>query len=195
MAEEGGVGAGLVLKEISVLKDMVDKGQGGISYTSDQITYPKDLERVDDTIYSRTQPIASIHKSGYVYHSDDIVFYVHGEFRAYDQLILNDPNSVVTPVMANVYVDLDHSEKAGLTQLEIHFTALQTPFGSPEDPRIRFVCDGHYDPAGSGDTRFRAVVEIDGQANVNVVESEVTGGDGVLTDNSPKGFDLTVEGN
>jgi hypothetical protein len=189
---EGEAGTGVVLKAVSVLKNMVDKGQGGVNYSSDQITYPHDLALVDDAV-SKSKMVAYIHKSGYVYQSDAISFSVYGEFRAYDQVIENDPNSVVTPVMANVYIDLDQSDKAGLTELDIRFTALNTAFGTAEDPRIRFVCDGHYDPAGSGDTRFRAVVEIDQQANVNVIDKQVTGGDGIISDESPSGFSVTVE--
>jgi hypothetical protein len=182
----------LVLKGISIVKDVISKGQGGVSYTSDQITYPHDLERVDEDVVSKMNAVASIGKTGALF-SDAISFYVHGEFRAYDQPIENDPNSLVMPVMANVYVDLQSSEKATLTELEIHFTALQTPFGTADDPRIRFLCEGHYDPAGTGDTRFRAVVEIDQNAKVNVIEQQKTGGDGALTDESPNGFSLTIE--
>jgi len=72
-------------------------------------------------------------------------------------------------------------------------TALHTAYETAADPKIRFVCDGHYDPAGSGDTRFRAVVEIDQNANVTVIDKQITGGEGVISDDSPHGFSLTVE--
>jgi hypothetical protein len=193
MSEESGEGEGLVLKGVTVLKGMFDKGQGGITYTSDQITYPDDLKAVpDDLTRSGGSMAACIGKRGYVYASDNIWFRVQGQFREYDQTILGDPNSVTTPVMANVYVDLEESEKAGLTELEIHFTALRTPYGTAEDPKIRFVCDGRYDPAGTGDTRFRSVLEIDQKGYVNVIEHDVTGGDGVMSDDSPNGFFLTI---
>jgi hypothetical protein len=138
MADESGV----ALKAISVLKDVVSKGQGGLAYTSDQITYPNDLGQVPDDAFPKTQNVASMSKPASLYAGDSITFEVHGEFRAYDQLILDDPNSIVMPVMANVYVDLYSSEKADLTELEIHFTALQTPYGTAQDPRIRFLCEG-----------------------------------------------------
>jgi len=179
-------------KTVSVLKNMVDRGQGGVTYTSDQITYPSDLDNVEDAL-TRRQTVAYIYKDGSFYEDDAITFMLHGEFRAYEQLVEGDPNSITTPIMANVYVDLERSKKAGLTELEIHFNALHAAYGPDEDPRIRFVCDGRYDPAGSGDTRFRVVLEVDQNANVTVVESQVTGGDGVLHDSSPNGFSLTVE--
>src|ERR1035437_5340155 len=98
---------GLALKAISVLKDFISKGQGGLNYTSDQITYPNDLGQVPGDVYSKTRQVTFIHKTGSLYASDEITFVMHGEFRAYDQPIENDPNSIVMPVMANVYVDLD----------------------------------------------------------------------------------------
>ncbi len=193
MAEDGGI----ALQAISVLKDFVSKGQGGLTYSSDQITYPKDLAQVPEDASPKTQAVASIGKLGSLYASDNITFLVHGDFRAYDQTIEDDPNSIVTPVMANVYIDLDSSEKAGLTELEIKFSALQVPYGTGQDPRIRFLCEGHYDPAGTGDLRFRAVVEIDQNANVNCVAGDdapkITGGDGEINDDSPNGFDVTIQ--
>ena len=185
-------GGDILSTTVSVLKDMVNQGQGGITYTSDQITYPSDLDNVADAVTGR-QTVAYIYKNGSFYEDDAITFMLHGEFRAFEQLVEGDPSSITTPIMANVYVDLESSKKAGLTELEIHFNAMQKAYGRDEDPRIRFVCNGRYDPAGSGDTRFRVVLEVDQNANVTVIESQVTGGDGVLQDNSPNGFSLTVE--
>lgn len=190
-------GGGFVLKALSFVKDFVSKGQGGLTYISDQVKYPGDLAQVPDDAVLKTQQVAYIHKLGSLYASDDITFFVHGNFRAYSQSIEDDPNSIVMPVLANVYVDLEDSQKAELTELEIHFTALETPYGTAQDPRIRFLCEGHYDPAGSGDARFRAVVEIDQNANVNCVGDDdhpkITGGDGAINDDSPNGFGVTIQ--
>jgi hypothetical protein len=185
--------ADIALKAISIVPNIISKGQDGVSYTSDQITYPSDLAAVPDDAYPKIGSVAGIGKFGSLYHGDSIEFNLHGEFRPYDQLIEDDPNSVVTPIMANVYVDLYSSEKAGSSELEIHFTALKTPYGTAKDPRIRFLCEGHYDPAGTGDLRFRAVVEIDQNANVNVVEGpQITGGEGEVHDYSPNGFSVSA---
>jgi hypothetical protein len=192
MADESNI----ALEAISVVKDFVSKGQGGLNYSSDQITYPRDLAQVPEDANSKEVMVANVHKAGSLYASDELTFSVYGQFRAYDQTIIDDPNAIVTPVMANVYIDLTSSEKAGLSELEIHFTALQTPYGNGTDPRIRFLCEGHYDPAGSGDFRFRAVVEIDQNGNVNCLEDDpprITGGDGVISDDSPHGFDVTIQ--
>jgi hypothetical protein len=183
----------IALKAISIIPKINSQGQDGVSYTSDQITYPSDLAVVPGDAYPKIGSVAEIFKLGSLYHRDTFEFNLRGEFRPYDQLIEDDPNSVVTPIMANVYVDLYSSEKAGASELEIHFTALKTPYGTAKDPRIRFLCEGHYDPAGTGDLRFRAVVEIDQNANVNVVEGpQITGGDGEVHDNSPNGFSVSA---
>jgi hypothetical protein len=188
-------GADIVLKEVEVLSKMSSRAQDGIVWSSQQITYPRDLGRVDDDVFPRTQLVLSIFNNSPFFEDDEIEFYVKGDFRAYEQLILNDPNSIVTPVMANVRIELDSVKKSGSTKLDVSFTALETSFGTAEDPRIRFECNGHYDPAGDGDTKFNAMIEIDQQANVTVVSTRVVGGDGELGDNSPKGFTLRIGGN
>lgn len=190
--------AELVLKALSVYKDTVGRSESGISWTSDQVTYPADLkgQLLSDDVFSKSGQVLVISKSGGLnglYAGDNIPFAVHGDFRAYDQVIENDPASIVMPVMANVYVSYEPSlsEKATLTEVEVHFTALDTIFGKAEDPRIRYVCEGHYDPAGPGDIRFAVVVEVDQNANVYLVENR-SGPDVSLTDNSPNGVYLTV---
>jgi hypothetical protein len=182
-----------VLKTLNVLRDMTSDSQGGVSYTSDQVTYPHDLERVPEDAYPSAQAALYVHRQGYAYRDDQISFAVRGNFRAFDQLILGDPNSVTLPVMANVDIYLNGVEKAGHTTLEVRFSADATPYGTAEDPRIRFRCEGHYDPAGTGDTRFTAVLEVDQHANVNVIGAQVTGGDGEIVDNSPAGFSLSIK--
>lgn len=128
--------ADIALRAMSIVPTIISKGQDGVSYTSDQITYPSDLAAVPDDAYPKIGIVAGIGKVGSLYHGDSIDFNLHGEFRPYDQLIEDDPNSVVTPIMANVYVDLYSSEKAGSSELEIHFTALKTAYGTAKDPRI-----------------------------------------------------------
>jgi hypothetical protein len=182
-----------VLKTLSVLRDLTSDSQSGVSYSSDQVTYPHDLDRVPEDAYAREQTALYVHKQGYAYRDDQISFAVRGSFRAFDQLILGDPASITVPVMANVDVYLNGVDKAGLSTLEVRFSADATPYGTAEDPRIRFRCEGHYDPAGAGDTRFTAVLEVDQHANVNIVAAQVTGGDGQLGDNSPAGLSLAIQ--
>jgi hypothetical protein len=188
-------GTDVVLKGVEVLSKMSSRDQDGIIWSTQHITYPRGLDRVDDDVFSRMQLVLSIFNSSPFFESDDIAFYMKGEFRAYEQLILNDPNSIVTPVMANVRIEPVRIQKSGSTKLDISFTALETSFGTAEDPRIRFECNGHYDPAGTGDTTFNALIEIDQQANVTVVSFQIVGGDGELGDDSPNGFTLRIEGN
>ena len=181
-----------VLEYIKVEHDYMSSGSGGLVYSSDMVTYPRDLQRVDDA-YPKTNQVAYFGKQGYVY-TDKVWFELHGEFRPFEQLIEGDPNSITMPVMANVYITLaQFSDMSSKSELSISFKAMDTAYGTAEDPRIRFLCEGHYDPALTGDTRFRAVLEVDQNANVNVIEYGITMGDGVLSNESPSGFALRIE--
>jgi hypothetical protein len=191
----------IVLQAIQIARQTFGTSESGITWSSDQITYPSNLvgQVLPDDANDRSQTVAWIHKTGGLdglLADDSIYFTVHGNFRPYSQVILDDPASVVTPVLANVYVSYYSAlgQKATETQLEIHFTALDTAFNSAEDPRVRFICEGHYDPAGPGDVRFAVVVEIDTQANVTLIENR-SGPDTIVTDDSPNGFDLTLPDN
>jgi len=176
---------------IGVATNYITGGSGGLSHSSDMITYPQGLLQVADA-YPKTNRAAYFSKQGYIY-TDSIWFDLHGEFRAFDQLIEGDPDSITEPVMANVYITLGtSSDMSSKSELSIAFKAMTTAYGTPQDPRIRFLSEGHYDPALTGDTRFRVVLEIDQNANVNVIEQQITMGDGVLSDESPGGFSLRI---
>jgi hypothetical protein len=183
------------LAAIGVVSGYISGGSGGLSHSSDMNTYPKDLASVGDA-YPREHTAAFIYKQGELF-TDELTFEVHGDFRAYDQQILEDPNSIVWPVMANVYITLAGALAANKisskSELSIAFKAMETAYGTPQDPRVRFLCEGHFDPALTGDTQFRVVLEVDQDANVNVIQQEITIGDGVLADNSPRGFSLHIE--
>ncbi len=189
-----GDGAGLTLEGISLVKDIISSNEGGIGYKSDQITYPAGLSYVPEDANPQTPAVFSVGKLGSLFHDDAILFTLRGNFRAYEQTIIDDPNSILTPVMANVYVQLETSSKSSFSSLEVQFTALQTPYGSAEDPRIRFNVAGRFDPAGTGDTLFHGVIEIDAQANVNLIvtDSAIEAGDGEISDNSPGGFGVGI---
>ncbi len=189
MAEDG---ASLALDGISLVKDIVSTNEGGVGYKSDQITYPAGLGQVPDDASPKTPTVFSVGKLGSLFHDDSILFTLRGSFRAYEQTIIDDPDSILAPVMANVYVQLEASAKSGFSSLEVQFTALQTPYGTAQDPRIRFNVEGHYDPAGPGDTLFHGVIEIDQQANVTLIESAIAAGDGAISDNSPAGFGVSI---
>jgi hypothetical protein len=184
-----------VLKGINVVRDFSAKSQSGLTWTSDQITYPHDLGQVPDDAYPHSKTVAYFYKEASLFAGDRIAWGMHGNFRPFFQLVEGDPNSITPPVIANVYVGLDSVDKADRSELEIHFKALETPYGTPEDPRIRFLCEGHYDAAGTGECTFRAVVEIDANANVTCVEGpQITGGEGQISDSSPNGFYLNAVG-
>ena len=60
--------ADIALKAISIVPNIISKGQDGVSYTSDQITYPSDLAAVPDDAYHKIGIVAGIGKSGSLYH-------------------------------------------------------------------------------------------------------------------------------
>lgn len=178
---------------IKVVPDYVSKGSGGLTYASDQITYPADLPSVPDDAYNASKTAVWFSRANGLFGNEGLVFSVYGNFRQFEQKIEGDPDSVTKPVMANVYFDLERvlDEMSSKSELSVSFKALEKPYlPSPEDPRIRFVCEGHYDPLGSGDIRFRAILEVDQNANINVLELTKTDGEGNLSDNSPNGFSV-----
>ncbi|RWO22127.1 hypothetical protein [Mesorhizobium sp.] len=192
----------LLLKALSLEKDVISKSESGISWTSDRVTYPAELkgQLLPDDVYHKSGTVLRIYKEGGwggLFHGDDILFTVHGEFRPYEVLVEDesgDPSSWVTPVLADVYVTYDSAAsggKATLSKVDIHVTALDTVRPPSENPRIRFVCQGSYEPAPSGHIRFEFVIEVDQQAGVSLVENR-SSVDAVVTDNSPNGVQLTV---
>jgi hypothetical protein len=187
-----------VLKALNVTRGVVAKSESGITWTSDQVTYPADLAGgvLPDDAYSKSKTVLYIHKEGAwagMYPADDIWFSLHGHFRAYEQLIENDPHSVVTPVMANVYVTYDAQlgSKAAATKVDVRFNALNTAFPPANDPRIRYVCQGHYEPAGGGHIPIHLVIEVDSEGKVKLIENR-SSPNAVVADDPPRGIDLTV---
>lgn len=188
-----------LLKALEIEKDVVSKSESGISWTSDRVTYPQELKgqaRPDD-VYPNSATALRISKEGAfsgLFSADDILFTLYGNFRPYDQLIENDPYSVVTPVMADVYVSYDSrwsGGKATMSKVDVRFNALDTLSPPQENPKIQFLCQGSYEPAGGGYIPFEFVFEVDAQANVSLVENR-SSTDATLTDNSPQGVELTV---
>lgn len=177
--------AAVVLGGIGIVQTAIQGSQGGLSYTSDQITYPKELERVGSA-ESRSSDAAYFFSSG-IFTDNKTRFRVHGDFSdSYEQ-----PNRS-NRVMANVYIDLAETTTYSQSLLTFNARALQTPYGTPEDPKVRFVCSGRFDPAGPGDCSYRVVLEIDQHCTVNAVETQITNGEGNLMNLSPIGFGLIV---
>jgi hypothetical protein len=157
--------AGAVLAGMSVVQDRIQNSQGGLTYTSDQITYPRDLERVVG-VESRSLPVAEFNQPLAMFTDTQTIFYLHGDFGR--------------GVMANVYIDVEDTTTYSTSLLSFSAKALQTPYGTPEDPRIRFVCTGRFDPAGFGDCGYRVVLEVDQTGHATPVERTITSGEGFL---------------
>jgi hypothetical protein len=171
--------AGLGLSALGIIPSFV-KVTGELSYDSDQITYPKDLPRVAKT-KSMERTVASFRSYG-LFSNNKTDFKLYGEFSS-------DPES---PIMANVYFSLDNTTEYSYSALSFSAKALATPYGTPEDPRIRFVCTGRFDPAGKGDCRYRVVIEINKYGHATCIEQKITAGKGDLHVYKCLGFQLFV---
>jgi len=177
--------AGLVLGGISIVQAAIQGSQGGLSYSSDQITYPRELERVGDA-RAKSREAAYFFSAG-IFFNNETSFKVHGDFSdSYE------PANRSNRVMANVYIDLDETTSYSQSLLTFNARALQTPYGTPEDPKVRFVCTGRFDPAGPGDCSYRVVLEVDQHCYVKAVETQITMGEGNLRGYETIGFGLIV---
>ena len=193
------MGAEFVLKGLAVAKDVISRSDSGITWTSDQVTYPADLKDnlLPEDVFPKSARLLRISKEGSydgLFASDDILFTLYGKFRAYEEVIQDDPESVITPVIADAYISYDahwSGGKATMSKADVHFTALDTVAGTADNPKIQFLCQGHYDPAPDGYIAFEFVVEVDQEANVNLAEDR-SSSDAVVTDNSPNGVQLGV---
>jgi hypothetical protein len=178
LARDGGVVAGLVLGAVAIVQSQVNASNGGLTYSSDQITYPKDASRIEGLVH-KEYDIARFLSTG-TFVDNDTTFRLYGDFTAHDE---------ETPTMANVYIDLAKTTTYYTSALTFKAVALQTAYGSASDPRIRFVCSGRFDPAGQGDTTYRVVIEIDKMGRSSVVSKEIVNGDGQIINKHP-GFQV-----
>jgi hypothetical protein len=178
LARDGGVVAGLVLGGVAIVQSQINASNGGLSYTSDQITYPKDQPRAEGLTHKEI-PVAHFLSTGTVM-DNDTMFKLYGDFASL-------PGQ--SPVMANVYVDLASTTTYYTSALSFKATALQTAYGTAERPTIRFLCTGRFDPAGQGDTMYRVVIEVGHTGTVGIVSKEIVNGDGTIHDMVP-GFEV-----
>ncbi len=176
---------GLVMGGLAIGQSQINQVSGGLVYDSDQITYPKDLARVGKTT-TKSVKAAEFMSLG-MFSDNKTVFNVHGEFS--DSA---EPPTDKNRVMANVYIDMASTTTYSKSDLSFHAKALQTPYGTPEDPKVRFACNGRFDPAGPGDVSYRAVLEVDQHGNVAVIEFEFTNGKGSVVKSATQGFFVFV---
>jgi hypothetical protein len=177
--------AEVVLAGVSVVQSAVQSAEGGLSFTSDQLTYPDKLERVGDAQTMETQA-AHLWSVGYFVNNNTVIK-LYGEFSN-----SNEPATPSNRVMANVRLGVDATTTYSQSALSFSANALNTPYGTAEDPRIRFECTGRFDPAGVGDCGFRVIIEIDTHAYVQLIDADFTHGTGDFMDLTPSGFGLSV---
>ena len=173
--------ASAVFGAVGLVQNQVNTATGGLTYSSDQITYPNGLPRVGNAT-AVNKKVAEFSSPG-VISSSKTVFNLHGDFSN-----SNNPPSADSPpnnrFMANVYIDMDntttYSGGSSGSTLSFSARALTTPYGTPADPRIRFVCTGRFDPVGPGDVQYRVVLEVDQFGNANVIEHQFTNDEATL---------------
>ena len=84
--------------------------------------------------------------------------------------------------MANVYITLDETTEYSKSTLSFSATALLSAYGDAANPKLRFRCEGRFDPVGSGDCRYGFLVEVDQFGDTNIIQSKLPAGKGrVLT--------------
>jgi hypothetical protein len=115
-------------------------------------------------------------------------FVLHGDFSD-----SSEPAVSGNRVMANVYIDLDNTTTYYKSELGFKCIGLQKPYGTPDDPRLRFVCTGRFDPAGPGDLSYRAVLEVNQHGKVNCVEFQLTNGSCYVDIRPGAGFKVSLE--
>jgi hypothetical protein len=173
---------GTALAGVSILPSHINGVNGGLVYTSDQVTYPKDLEQVDLRAPEHTRRAACFFSKGLL-ENDSTMFIMHGNFGR---------DSKGRLIMANVYIDLESTTTYSGSELSFNARAMQTPYGTPDSPKIRFVCYGRFNPAGSGDCSYRVELEVNQSGFVKVVKAQKVSGQGDLRDRSPYGFTLVI---
>jgi hypothetical protein len=153
--EESANVAQAVLGAIS-LGAQVSGSSGGLTWSSDQITYPKDLQSVGKA--TQVDVHAAEFTGGAVTESRT-VFNMKGSFS-------HNP-----PVMANVHFYEAESTTYSESSLTFQAKAMTTPYGPADDPKIRFECSGRFDPLGPGDVEFNITLEVDSWGSCYVVDS------------------------
>jgi hypothetical protein len=167
---------GTGLAALGIIQNQVNASNGGLNYSSDQVTYPKDLNMVPGETRSVNKEIAYFFSAG-GFIDNKTKFNLCGDFGE--------------NTMANVRIELAETTSYYTSALSFTAKALQTPYGTKENPKIRFVCSGRFDPAGIGDCSYSVILEVNDMAMVKVIERQITNGKGDLSP-SWGGFKLYV---
>jgi hypothetical protein len=178
------IGAGI--GAVNVGQSLIQNQRGGLSYSSEQLTYPKDKKQISKDMPTVKTQVAHFRSSGYV-SDNDTTFAIIGDFGE-DM----DEKGNSTPFMANVFIDLGKTTTYYESKLSFNARGLQTAFGSAKDPRIRFSCTGEFDPAGPGHCFYQALIEVNRHGSVNARDLKITSGKGNITPFADHGFELTI---
>jgi hypothetical protein len=178
--------AGLALAAGGLLQGQVNGKQDGLTFSSSVLQYPKEQARVGPNLKHVSKLAAEFFAGGSVF-DNKTKFYLRGEFSD-----SSAPPTATNRVMSNVYIDVESTTTYYASTLSFAAIGLDTAYGTAADPKLRFVCQGRFDPAGAGDVGYRAVLEIDQHANVNCVEFSLIHGDAFVYQSTTEGFRIEL---
>jgi hypothetical protein len=173
---KAGAAVGAALASIGIVQNAAQTN-GGLTWQSDEITYPKgtasasgtgELQCLEAHFDSPGGPMPDCNKK----------FVMKGNFGP--------------QILANVRFELEETTTYYDSSLTFAAKALDTAFGTPDSPTVRFEVTGRFDPFGPGDVTYDAVLEVDMGGNVRCHSLHIVNGDGQLQDHSPQGFYLGI---
>jgi hypothetical protein len=199
--------AGVVVSAIGVASNVINSGSGGLTVTSEQASFPvlpNSFVKTQGT--SQTTPTKCI-----TFHSDPSVSNVpildtitaaanlgrtrytecHTELTLFvdvgetimAQLDSGDVEKV--PLIQNAFIKktktTDYAGGQFGSLLTFMATAMRQRVGSLADPKIRFSCEGRFDPQGAGDCQYTFFLDVDKFGQVSITGAKITAGAAKLT--------------
>lgn len=163
---------------------VVQGAQSGDNWQADEVTYPAGLDFTRATQLNTLEiPFAYFEYNIAQLFGEDanrakIYFTLHGEFsQSSDEAFGTDdqPEIAANRVMKNCHVRLSSFESPtrALDAFSLQADALDTPYGSADDPRIRWYVHGRFDPASFGDVDYSATLELDQRGNLTLVDKHL----------------------
>jgi hypothetical protein len=168
---------GLVMGGVAIAQSQANNVVGNLTYDCDQMSYPDAVDIAGVDLKPKHRKAAEFFSKG-VWSDNHTIFKLHGDFSDTDEPVKSDKDGRVTNrILKNVYIDLATTTTYDKSDLSFKAKGLKNPYGKPEDPRLRFVCSGRFNPLGSGDCVYRAVLEVDQHGNVNCLSFGVASGE------------------
>ena len=163
---------------------VVQGAQAGDNWQGDEVTYPAGLDFTRATDLNTLEiPFAYFEYNVAQLIGEDanrakIYFTLHGEFsQSSAEAVGSDdqPEIAVNRVMKNCHIRLSSFESPtrAFDAFSLQADALDTPYGSADDPRVRWHVHGRFDPASFGDVDYSATLELDQQGNLTLIDKHL----------------------